>query len=62
MEDYGDMTQDDFDRILVGLLKKYPIEALLRVGSVYNDLAEEFSNDVLDEWEQAQADKAEENT
>ena len=51
MADYSQMTQDDFDRYLAGILRAMTGEQLLAVPGVSEIVAEHFNNDVLDRWE-----------
>ena len=53
---YDKMTNDDFLRILSDIVKEEGAE-LLTVPGVYDVVAEWFNNEVLDRWEQEQADK-----
>jgi len=56
MGTYDKMTNDDFLRILSDIVKEEGAE-LLTVPGVYDVVAEWFNNEVLDRWEQEQADK-----
>lgn len=49
---YKDMTQDEFDTILFDLLRHCSGEELLHIEGIYEILAEEFNNDVLQIWEE----------
>lgn len=56
---YGKMTTEEFDRLLREVIDetiKKPSD-LLSVTGVYEHLAEEFNNEVLDAWELEQAEK-----
>ena len=42
-----EMTNDDFDRILADIINENPASYLLTVPGIYEILAEEFNNDVI---------------
>lgn len=48
---YDDMGQDEFNGVLFDLVNKEPASNLLTIPGVYELVAEEFNNDVLNEWE-----------
>ncbi len=48
------ITQDDFDRILLRILSNLTGGDLIRIPGVYELLAEEFNNQVIDEWNEEQ--------
>lgn len=54
---YNKMTDEDFDRILAGILDALSGEQLLQVSGVYEAVSEHFNNEVLEIWEQANPDK-----
>jgi len=49
MKAYGDITDEDFDRIL-GDLIEYEGKNLLTIEGIYNIVAEYFNNDILEEY------------
>jgi len=51
---YAEMTQDDFDRILLDILKGETAQEILRIPGVAEILIEHYNNEVLDRWEQEQ--------
>lgn len=58
MTDYSKMTQEDFDTILVELLQAEPhAGVLLHIPGIYEIVAEEYNNAVLDEWKRRQESK-----
>jgi len=50
MVDYSNMTQEDFDRFLVQIMKDESAESLLQVPGAYEVFSEHFNNAVLDAW------------
>jgi len=50
MINYETMTQEDFDNILTGILQAEIASNLLLIPGVYELVAEEYNNDVLDLW------------
>ena len=54
MNDYSEMTNEDFDRILVELVNQSPAANLLQIPGVYELVAEDFNNMVLDYYSQEQ--------
>lgn len=50
--DLDKMTDDEFDRILVEVVKEEPVESLIRIPEVYDALRDHFNNAVLAWWEQ----------
>jgi hypothetical protein len=54
---YDKMTDEDFDRILAEIINENPASYLLPVPNVYEAIAEEFNNEVLERWELEQAAK-----
>lgn len=57
--DWPNIPQEEFDRILTGILREMRGDQLLTIPGIYEILAEEFNNDVLDVWEEAQSIRAE---
>ena len=53
-----EITQDEFDSILVEMLSEMSGDILLSIPGVYEILAEELNNDVLSTW-QARQEKPE---
>lgn len=49
--DYGTMTTEDFDRILLAMVAEMSAAQILAYGDVYTTLAEELNNDVLSAWD-----------
>ena len=58
MADYTSMTGEEFDEILVQILDERPASHLLSVGGVYELVAEEYNNFVLDERASRNPEKA----
>lgn len=50
-QDYSGMTDEEFDEILVDIVDTAPTSSWFSVDGVYQALAEELNNDVLQEWE-----------
>ncbi|MCP4156670.1 MAG: hypothetical protein GY757_53650 [bacterium] len=50
MPDYKDMTQEEFDQILIDLLDDAPASHLLTIPGIYEILAEHYNNEILDAW------------
>lgn len=46
-----EITSEEFDRILVEIIRETDPVTLLRVPGVYEALAEHFNNEVLERWE-----------
>jgi len=46
-----DISSEEFDHILVEIVRETDPVTLLRVPGVYEILAEEFNNEVLERWE-----------
>ncbi len=53
-DEYAALSQEEFDRRLVELLKKEPAPSLLAIAGVYEILSEYFNNDILDQWRRDQ--------
>lgn len=58
MNIYAKMTQADFNNYLERLLEGMTARELLAIGGIYEIVAEEFNNDVLDAWRADQFDAA----
>lgn len=54
---YKDLDQEQYDRILVGILDEGKASALLSVAGVYEAVREEFNNEVLKRWENCEEPK-----
>ena len=54
MTDYENMTQEDFNRILIILVNQVPASNLLSIPGVSELVAEDFNNHVLEYWGQEQ--------
>jgi len=54
MSKYADMTQNDFDCILMDVLRETKASELINVPGFYEIVSEEFNNEVLSRWEQRQ--------
>lgn len=52
---YEKMTQQEFDEILLDILREYTGKELITiVPNIYSDLAEYFNNEVLAQWDAKQ--------
>jgi len=51
---YEKMTQEEFDEILIEFLQEIDASQLLSIPGVYEQVAEEYNNAVLDEWDRRQ--------
>ena len=51
MTTYDEMTNDDFDRLLMEIMDESPASALLTIPGIYEIIAEYFNNEVLERWE-----------
>lgn len=58
MADYSKMTQQDFDDHLDSVIECMTKEQLVGLPGVKEILIEEFNNDVLDSWSEANQNKA----
>ncbi len=47
----SEMTTDEFDGILEGIVDMMTPAQILSIPGIYEILAEELNNDVLDTWE-----------
>jgi len=54
MTDYNEMTQQDFDEILLSLVGEMYAGDILYMPGVYEIVAEELNNEVLDLWRERQ--------
>lgn len=54
MSKYSKMTDEDFDEILKDVLEDVCTGELLSIPGIYEILAEEYNNEVLDRWERRQ--------
>jgi len=54
--DYSKMTVDDFNETLSEILSGVKASTLLSIPGIFEILAEEYNNDVLDKWEENQTD------
>ena len=55
MTDYSKMTTEEFDNILTEILQAEPhAGVVLHIPGVYEIVAEEYNNAVLDEWRRRQ--------
>lgn len=50
---YAKMSQEDFDSILLEILKEQSATSLIGIPGVYSAVSEEFNNEVLERWEAA---------
>ena len=53
MKKYENLTDDRFDEILVTLVNQSPASYLLSIPGVYELVAEEYNNEVLEHYEQS---------
>jgi hypothetical protein len=53
-KDTEDMSNRDFDRILLDVLSEQSTVALLRIPGIYEIVSEEFNNEVITRWENEQ--------
>lgn len=51
MSKYKDMSQEDFDRILMDILREHTGEMLLDIPNIYEAVSEYFNNEILQRWE-----------
>lgn len=49
-KDYSELTNEEFDQILEEIVGGMSSAEILSYGDVYNILAEELNNEVLDRW------------
>lgn len=52
--DYSKLTDDEFMRILEGIVSRMKTSELLAIPGILEILKEELNNDVLEWWEQEQ--------
>jgi hypothetical protein len=57
MGKYNNMKQEEFDQILLSILREQTAEQLISIPGIYEILAEEFNNEVLDRWENEQEEE-----
>lgn len=48
------ITDEEFDKKLIEILKEEPIEYILQIPGVYEILAEHYNNTVITEWKAEQ--------
>lgn len=49
--DFSKMTDDDFDRHLLGVMECMTMVQILELPGIYKVVSEELNNDVLAAWE-----------
>jgi hypothetical protein len=54
MENYDNMTDEDFDSILAEIIGEHTAEQLLAIPGAYEVFSEHFNNEVLSKWESRQ--------
>ena len=54
MNKYSKMTTEDFDAILIGILKETTAAELLTIPGVYEIVSEHYNDEVLEPWESSQ--------
>ena len=54
MGEYDEMTQEDFDRILVSIVGDVPASSLIGIPGIYEILAEHYNDEILDTWKEEQ--------
>lgn len=52
--DYSKLTDEEYDRILVGIIGDIPAGSLIQIPGAYEVFSEHFNNDVLSVWEERQ--------
>jgi len=52
MSNYDEMKDDDFDRILVGILEESLASELISIPGVYEAVSEFYNNEVLERWDE----------
>ena len=55
MNEYDDMTQDDFDRHLLGVFELLDHCQIMAMPGIYEILSEELNNETLDSWTEEQS-------
>jgi len=58
-EGCSDITEEEFDQILLEIIREMTPEELLSYGDVYNVLAEEMNNEVLNRWKKKKNEEEE---
>lgn len=53
-QDYSNLTDEEFDRLLAEVLDENPASALLSIPGIYEVVSEHFNDVVLDRWKEAQ--------
>ena len=51
-----DRSDEEFDRLLTGLVAELSAQTILGIAGVYEVLSEHFNNAVLDAWAEEQSD------
>jgi len=59
MSNYDEMTNNDFDRILVGILEESLASELISIPGVYEAVSEFYNNEVLERWDEEKQRKKE---
>jgi len=59
MKKYDKMTNDDFDRILVGILEESHASELISIPGIYEVVSEFYNNEILDRWDEEEERKKE---
>ena len=54
MSNYDEMTQDQFDGILIGILETMSANQIIDIPGVYEAVREELNNEVLSHWDTLQ--------
>jgi len=57
MSEYEDLTNDEFAVLLLEVLEDVPKSQIVFRDGIYEILAEEYNNDVLELWKERQQDK-----
>lgn len=57
---YANLTDEEFDRILLELAKEEGVESLMMIPGVYECVREHLNNAILDTWEERQQEHEEE--
>ena len=58
MPDYSQMTQEEFDSILEEIVDKMSTAEIIMVSGIYELMAEELNNEVLNTWVNRNESKA----
>uniref|UniRef100_A0A6M3Y2B5 Uncharacterized protein n=1 Tax=viral metagenome TaxID=1070528 RepID=A0A6M3Y2B5_9ZZZZ len=59
MKKHDKMTDDDFDRILVGILEESLASELISIPGVYEAVSEFYNNEILARWGEEEERKKE---